>query len=60
MLFFKKKKKYLRENTSEITMAVKNLVSEKTFVETLNEWLEFHHIEIADSTYYGYKMMCPL
>lgn len=60
MLFFKKKKKYLRENTSEITVAVKNLVSEKTFVEALDEWLEFHHIEIADSTYYGYKMMCPL
>lgn len=27
--------------------------------DILSEWLLFHHNEIEESTYYGYKMMCP-
>lgn len=27
--------------------------------DILHEWLMFHHNEIEESTYYGYKMMCP-
>lgn len=31
----------------------------KNFGEVIDEWLEFHHIKIEESTYYGYKMMIP-
>lgn len=29
------------------------------FHDVLDEWLKFHKIEISESTYYGYKMLCP-
>lgn len=32
----------------------------KSFSDVVNEWLEFHHIEIAESTYYRYKTLSPL
>jgi len=32
----------------------------KAFKEVIDEWLEFHCMEIAESTYYGYKIMSPL
>ena len=44
--------------TDEDTMGKK--CHDKMFAEVIDEWLEFHHTEIAESTYYGYKMMCPL
>ena len=37
-----------------------SMSNKKSFEEVINEWLKFHHTEIAESTYYGYKMMCPL
>lgn len=31
----------------------------KSFAQVIDEWLEFHQVEIAESTYYGYKILCP-
>lgn len=30
-----------------------------SFSEIVDEWLRFHRIEIAESTYYGYKILTP-
>lgn len=48
-------------NSNEEFIPESNTVNlSKAFSDVVNEWLEFHHIEIAESTYYRYKMMSPL
>lgn len=37
----------------------KHLIKGKKFSEVIDEWLEYHHMEIAESTYYGYTVLVP-
>lgn len=48
------KNTFVESNVEEIN------IDEKMFDVVIDEWLNFHKIEITDSTYYGYKMLCPI
>lgn len=47
------------KNTYVESKADEEIIDGKLFAMVINEWLEFHKIEIAESTYYGYKILCP-
>lgn len=48
------------KNTCVESKADGENIDGKLFAVVIDEWLEFHKIEIAESTFYGYKMLCPV
>lgn len=51
--------KRVNEDLATINSFSPQITYGKLFPEVVDEWLEFHHIEIAESTYYGYKILTP-
>lgn len=47
------------DEDSSVVYVRRHLIKGKKFSEVIDEWLEYHHIEIAESTYYGYTVLVP-